>query len=128
MPANKQSSLILRVSDSANATGATTINVEDFAIDGCTIHGLTIETQATAGGAGTIAITGGGNTLFGGNAATTTEVARTVGAYQIPLTTTSGHLSLAPTDTIVITRAGANSQSDYTFYYGDRIPETIPTS
>ena len=128
MAANKQSSMVLRVSDSANAQGATTIGVAAFAADGCTIHGITVETQATAGGSGTIAITGGGNTLFGGDAATTANVARVVGAYQIPLTTTTANLSLAPTADIVITRAVANSQSDYTIYYGDRVPVTVTTS
>ena len=127
MSANLQSSVTMRVSDSANATATTTINVSSFAPQGCTIHGITVETQATAAGVGTIAITGGGNDLFGGSAATTTQVARVVGAYQIPLTTTGANLSLSSSDLIIITRATANSQSDYTFYYGDYAPTTVAT-
>jgi len=128
MAANLASCLTLRVSDEANTTGATTIAVSAFAPQGCTIRAITVETQATAGGSGTIAITGGGNTLFGGDAATTTNVARVVGAYQIPLTGTTAHLSLAASDSIVITRATANSQNDYTFYFGDASPSSVATS
>ena len=128
MAADKASCKTLRVSDAASGQGATTISVADFSAQGCTVRAITIETQATAGGSGTIAITGGGNDLFGGSAATTANVVRVVGGYQIPLTTTSANLSLAPTDSIVITRAVANSQNDVTFYFGDETPSTVTTS
>ena len=130
MAANKTVCKTLVVSDAANATGTTTISIADFAAEGCTIRGLKVVTQATAAGSGTIAITHGtgGANLFGGNAATTSQVARAVGGYQIPLTTTSADLSFAATDSIVITRATANSQSDYIFLYGDNLPITVTTS
>ena len=128
MSANLQSSIVLRVSDAANIQAVTTINVSSFAPQGCTIHAITVETQATAAGVGTLAITGGGNTLFGGSAATSTNVARVIGAYQIPLTTTIANLSLSSSDLIIITRGAANSQSDYTFYCGDYAPTTVATT
>ena len=129
MAANKQSSLVLRVQDAANATGATTINVGAFAADGCTIHGIIMETQATAGGSGTITITGGGNSLINTAApANQDQAARTTGTTVFQLTATEAHLSLAPSADIVITRATANSQNDITFYYGDKSPIAVVTS
>ena len=130
MAANLATCKTLVVSDEANATGTTTISIADFAPQGCTIRGLKILTQATAGGAGTIQITHGtgGANLLGGNAATTANVARVVGGYQIPLTTTTADLGFDATDSIVITRATATSQSDYIFFFGDRSPISITTS
>jgi hypothetical protein len=129
MAANRQSSQVLVVLDETNATGATTIMVEDFAPQGCTIHAIVVQTQATAGGVGTIAITGGGNTLFNTTApANQDQSARTTGVTTLQLTATDGHLSLAPADTIVMTRAAANSQNDIYFYYGDATPTAVSTS
>ena len=68
------------------------------------------------------------NIITGGSAATTAQVARVVGAYQIPLTGTTANLSLEASDSIVITRAVANSQSDFTFYFGDASPSSVTAS
>ncbi len=129
MAANLASCKTLVVSDAANATGTTTISIADFAPQGCTIRGLKILTQATAGGSGTVTITHGtgGATIFGGDAATTSQRARVVGGYQIPLAAAAS-LAFDATDSIVITRATANSQSDYIFCYGDRTPSSVTTS
>ena len=129
MAANRQSSQVLVNADDTNATGATTILVGDFAPQGCTIHGIVLQTQATAGGSGTIAITGGGNSLFNTAApANQDQSARTTGVTTLQLTATDGHLKLSASDSIVITRASANSQNDIYFYYGDASPTTVATS
>ena len=127
MSANLQSSKVLRVSDAASVIAATTINVSSFAPQGCTIHGITLETQVTAGGGATIAITVAGATLLGGDAATAADRANVVGGYQIPLTATTANLSLASTAIITLTRATAASQCDTTFYFGDYAPTTVAT-
>ena len=130
MSANLTSYKCLRVEDAANATGTTTISVADFAPQGCTIRAIVMETQASAGGAGTIAITkgSGGNSLFNlGAPANQDQSARTTGVTTFQLTTTDADLKLAATDSIVIVRATANSQSDYSFYYGDFEPKAVTT-
>jgi hypothetical protein len=129
MAANKQASCVLVVQESANAVGVETITVGDFAAQGCTIHGIVLQTQATAGGTGTIAITGGGNALFNTAApANQDQSARVAGVTTLMLTATEAHLSLEPEDTIVITRASANSQNDIYFYYGDKTPSAVTVS
>lgn len=126
MAANRQSSQVLVSSDDSNATGTSTILVGDFAPQGCTIHGIVVQTQATAGGSGTISITGGGNSLFNTAApANQDQSARTTGVTTLQLTATDGHLKLSATDEIVYIRATANSQNDIYFYYGDASPTTV---
>ena len=89
MAANKQASCVLVVQEASSATGTETITVGDFAPDGCTIHGIVLQTQVTAGGSGTIAITGGGNSLFNTAApANQDQSARTTGVTTLMLTAT----------------------------------------
>lgn len=129
MAANKQASCVLVVQQAAVANGTETITVGDFAPDGCTIHGLEVQTQALDA-SGTLAVTGGGNTLFNTTApANQNQCTRTAGAQALMLTATEAHLSLEASDTIVITRAGGSgTQSDIYFYYGDKTPTTVPVA
>ena len=131
MPATLLSSTTLRVQDAASGQDASPrqIKVSDFAPQGCTITGITIETQVATGGA-TIAITAGATS---GSAVTllttaTNDAPASAGGEVLPLTATVASLKLLSTDTIFITRAGANSQSGLSIFFGDFNPTAVTVS
>lgn len=127
MSANRQASLVLAVNQDTDANGTETILVSDFAPDGCTIHGIVVQTQEVDA-SGLISITGAGNSLFNTTApANQNQCVRTAGAQALGLTATQSHLTLASTASIIITRSGGSgTQSEIYFYYGDASPSVIP--
>ena len=121
MSATKSACLALRVDIANSASSVSTINVSDFAVAGCTIRGITMETQATAGGSARIAIAGGGNSLLVGATATPNPI----GLQDLALTGTAANLKLASTDTIAITMSAAASTNNITIYYGEETPASV---
>jgi hypothetical protein len=127
MSANRQASLVLAVNQDTDANGTETIKVSEFAPDGCTIHGIVVQTQEVDS-SGLISITGAGNSLFNTAApANQNQCVRTAGAQALGLTATQSHLTLASTAEIIIIRSGGSgTQSQIYFYYGDASPSVIP--
>ena len=119
MSANLSSCKVLRVA-LPNATQQT-IAVSDFAPQGCTVRDITLEVTTAVGGS-TVTIAGGGNSLVDGSVATTPA-----GGFQLPLTATSAHLSLASSASIVINPSGATVIA-VNIFFGDFAPTTITVS
>lgn len=130
MSANLSSVLSVRFQDSASGQDASplSISVADFAPQGCTVRGISIDTQ-TATGSATIAILGGASgatvTLL---STATNDAPATAGGEVLPLTATSANLQLESTDIITVQRGTANSQNGITIFFGDFSPAVIPVT
>jgi len=118
MSANLSSYKVLRVT-LPNST-ANTIKVSDFAPQGCTVRAISLEVTTAVGGS-TVTIQGGGNNLLAAaNAATASA-----GAEDLALTATAANLTLADTDTVVVSPSGATVIA-VNICYGDFAPSVIP--
>ena len=131
MSANLSSVQSLRIQDASSGQDASPreIKVSDFAPQGCTVRGISIDTQTNSGGA-TIAIDAGASSASKSPllSSATNDAPATAGGEVLPLTTTTASLKLESTDTIFVQRAGANSQSGYTIFFGDFDPTVITVS
>jgi uncharacterized protein YaaW (UPF0174 family) len=127
MSANLSSALTLRFQDSGTGqdSSALSVSVASFAAQGCTVRGISIETQIASGSA-TIAIFGGptGATVTLLDAASN-DAPATAGGEVLPLTATAASLQLESTDVITVQRDVANSQNAITIYFGDYSPTAI---
>ena len=130
MSANLSSVLSVRLQDSSSITdgSAISISVADFAPQGCTVRGISIDTQIATGSA-TIAIFGGASgatvTLL---STATNDAPATAGGEVLPLTATSANLQLESTDIITVQRETAASQNGITIFFGDFSPAVIPVT
>ena len=130
MSANLSSVLSVRLQDSGSLADGSpiSIKVSDFAPEGCTIRGISIDTQVNTAG-GTIAIQGGASgatvTLL---SSATNDAPATAGGEVLPLTASFGNLQLESTDIITVQRETQPSQNGITILFGDFDPPVIPVS
>jgi hypothetical protein len=113
----------LIIQQSASEQAVYTISAAAIMADGFSIDAILLDVQAAAGGA-TIAIENNGTTVLVSSSAS----AAAAGGFVLPLTLTSSVLDVAASSNLVITTAGANSQSRITLVLSELSGRSVVVS
>lgn len=122
--ANVGAGKTLIVQQTASEQAAYTIAASNVFAAGFSIDEIIVDTQVTAGAGATLAITNNGNTVL----AAATAGTAAVGAVVAALTATTANLAVAPGTNLVLTTAGANSQSRITLVVSELASRTVTVS